>query len=315
MVTTNFSAAPATRQGGSRLRKNFRAVTGMARRAMRLCLPVLALLLGSSVSGIRAQTATDKPIIEVLSLREVSFAQNVVSFTVDISGDNFGSVASDLTGVQFVDQKGASVGTIREKSLFSNNKIVVKAEAPLGTTINTIRITTRGFTVEDTSFKLSLKEPAPPPKVAPFEIKHETLSSPDSPIKTLSISSEEGKFDSNPHRMSVELIPAGASNVLVRPGSNPHNLIVDFMAPEKYEVKDVVVTVYNSSDLDARAPTASSRPFKEKKPQADPNQPTISKVEVLYLQRNRGAGRLKIEGSGFGNYRRPKITAEEFISS
>lgn len=168
--------------------------------------------------------------------------------------------------------------------------------------------------MDSSSFKLSLKAPTPAPKITAFQVKHSTLKSPGSPIQTLSVTNEDGLFASNSHRMAVEILPAGASNVQVRQGSNPYNLMVDFVAPEKFEVKDVVVTVYDSSDLDSRRPIAISQPFKEKKPPSDPNQPVIARVDVLYLQRNNGIARLKIEGSGFGNYRRPTMTAEEFLA-
>ncbi|HYY58592.1 MAG TPA: hypothetical protein VE842_14760, partial [Pyrinomonadaceae bacterium] len=275
---------------------------------------LLAIFLCSMVNVNRAQTSTN-PIIEGVSVREVSVKNKVVSLTIEITGNNFGSNAADLTAVQLIDAKGGAVGTVTKKSLVSNNKIVVEAEAPLGTTIEVFRITTRGITVDSSGFKLSLKEPSPPPKISIFDIKHSTVSSPNSPIQTLFVTNDKGLFDSNPHRMSIEILPAGASNVLIRPGSNPNNLIVDFVAPDEFEVKDVVVTVYDSADLDNRQVVAISKPFEPKKPQADPNEPKISKVEVLFLQRNLGIGRVKIEGSGFGNYRRPTLTPEEFISS
>jgi hypothetical protein len=291
------------------------AIVGKICRAMCLCLPLFAILLGVLVNVGRAQTAANNPVIEGVSFREVSFANNVVTFTVEITGNNFGGNPSDLTAVEFMDAKGTAVGTIKSKLLASNNKIVVQAEVPLGTTINVIRITTRGIPVETSSFKLSLKEPTPAPKIIPFEIKHSTISSTGSPLQTLFITNDKGLFSSNANRMNVEIIPAGASNAFIRPGSNPFNLIVDFIAPDKFEVKDVVVTVYDSSDLDSRQTIAISQPFTEKKPPTDPNQPTITKIDVLYLQRNKGIGRLKIEGSGFGNYRRPPIVADEFLAA
>lgn len=278
------------------------------------CLCLLLLLLpGFSVGLGRAQSAAN-PVIEGVLVREVSLDNKLAKVTFEITGNNFGSNATDLTAVQLIDAKGEAVGTIKEKTLVSNNRILAKAEAPLGTTIEVFRITTRGITVDSSGFKLSLKAPAPPPKITPFEIKHSTISTPNSPLQTLFITSEKGGFDSNPHRMNVEILPAGASNVLIRPGSNPFNLIVDFIAPDKFEVKDVVVTVYDSADLDNRQVTATSKPVEAKKPQADPNEPKISKVDVLFIQRNKGIGRVKIEGSGFGNYRRPTLTPEEFIS-
>lgn len=274
-----------------------------------------ALLIGAlTVENIRAQAADNNPVIQCVSVREVSVAKSVVSFTLEISGNNFGAAPADLKAVTFLDAKGAAVGTIHSIALASNNQIVVQAEAPLGTTINLIRITTKGITTDSGDFKLTLKEPAPAPAVKHFEIKFSTVSSASSPIQTLSITNDQGLFSPHPHQMSVEILPAGASNVLIRAGSNQYNLIVDFIAPQNFTVKDVIVTVYDSSDLDTRQPIAASQPPQEKKPQADPNQPTITNVEVLYLQRNDGIGRLKIEGSGFGNYPPPPISADDFLA-
>lgn len=276
-----------------------------------LTLSLLCLIVGVS----QAQVVDSKPVIQSVALREVSVDKKIVSFTAEITGSNFGNSAGDLTAVEFVDAKGLVVGTIKSKSLLSDSKIVVQAEAPLGTTIVVTRITVRGVTIENGNFKLSLKEPAPPPAITPFEIKHSTISSASSPIKTLFVTNEKGLFSSNPHRMNVEILPAGAANVLIRQGSNPYNLIVDFVAHEKFEIKEVVVTVYDSSDLDSRQPVAISQPFKDKKPQADPNQPVITSAKVLFLQRRAGTGRLLIEGSGFGNYLRPPLMAEELLAN
>jgi hypothetical protein len=287
-----------------------RAATASIRK-----LAIVAIILCALAGVTKSQSPTRTPTIQGVSLREIAFTNKVVAFTIEISGADFGANPTDLTVVQLEDPKGSNVGTLKSKTLSSNNRIVAQFEAPLGSTISRIKVTIKGVSIETSDFKLSLKEPAPPPTITPFEIKHSTLSSPNSPFQTLSITNEKGLFASNPHRMNVEILPAGASNIFIRPGSNPYNLIVDFMAPEKFEVKDVVVTVYDSSDLDARRPNAISQPFKEKKPPSDPNQPVITKTEVVFLQRNRGIGRVKIEGSGFGNYRRPTMSAEDFLAT
>jgi hypothetical protein len=253
------------------------------------------------------------PQVTGVSLREVTVAGDKVTFTADISGAGFGSDPNALSSVELLNPAGAVVGTVTAKKITSDNKIEVTAQAPLGTVISSIRLTIGPTTIETSSFKLSLKAPAPPPAIKPFEIKHVTRTSPGSPIQSLLVTNENGSFASNPNRMGVEILPAGASNVMIRPASNPYQMVVDFVAPEKFEVQDVIVTVYDSSDLDKRQPIAIAQPFKEKKPQVDPNQPSISKIEVLYLQRNLGIGRVKIEGSGFGSYRRPPVTAEEFL--
>src|ERR1044071_707803 len=113
--------------------------------------------------------------------------------------------------------------------------------------------------------------------------------------------------------MRVEILPPGVSDVRIRPGSNQEQLVVDFLAPEKFEVKNIIVTVYTTGDLDTRKVKAIAKPYKEKPPAADPNQPTISDAELIYIQRNKGFGRLKLEGSGFGDYERLPMTTEEIL--
>ncbi|HYG78795.1 MAG TPA: hypothetical protein VD861_00325 [Pyrinomonadaceae bacterium] len=280
-------------------------------RALAYALAALLCALAPGVA--RAAQQADSPVIDGVVFREVSVTGNTVNFTLEINGNNFGNNAADLTAVQFTDATGAQVGTVVSQQLTSNNKIVVRAQAPVNITISGVRVTTRGQTIESSSFRLSLKPPAPPPAVRPFEIKHATRSSPGSPIKSLLVTNEEGRFASSPHRMSVEILPAGASNILVRPASNPYQMVVDFVAPERFEVQDVIITVYDSGDLETRQPVAVAQPFREKKPPADPNQPSITRVDILYIQRDKGIGRFKIEGSGFGNYRLPPMTAEEYL--
>lgn len=295
-----------------RTRSLFKSITAglsLGHRAYVL-LAAFCLLL-APVEGRAAQAAA--PVIDNVMLREVSIAGSTVKFTLEINGNNFGNNAADLSSVQFSDATGAQVGTVISQQLTSNNKIVVTAQVPVNTTVSGVRVTTGGQTVESSSFRFSFKPPAPPPAIKSFEIKHVTRSSPRSPIKSLLVTNEAGEFKGGHHRLNVEILPAGASNIQIRPGSNPYQMVVDFIAPEKFEVQDVIVTVYDSGDLEKRQPVAVAQPFKEKKPPADPNQPSITKIETLYLQRHLGVGRFKIEGSGFGNYRVPPMTAEEYL--
>ncbi len=277
---------------------------------------VVGLLCFAFTGWQDALAQSPKPKITGVQYRKVSVAGDKVTFSVEIAGEGFGTSTAGVS-VDFTDATGASVAKAQGSNLevSSDNKIVATVVVPLGTVITGIKLTLQATTVETSDFKLTLKAPAKQ-KVTPFEIKHVTRKSSQFPnLYSLLVTNDDGMFASNPNRLSVEIIPAGASNVTIRPGINPFQMVVEFMAPSDFEVKDVIVTVYDSSDLDARNPTAIAIPFKEKQSPANPNQPTISNVDVLYLQRNRGAGRLKIEGSGFGNYGRPDCSSEEFIST
>ncbi|HKO42393.1 MAG TPA: hypothetical protein VJU84_03835 [Pyrinomonadaceae bacterium] len=278
--------------------------------------PLLFLVFSFLLASLNVQAQPSTPVIDSVWLREVSISGSTVTFTLEINGKNYPNNAGDLTSIRFSNAAGAQIGRVSNQQLVSTNKIVVTAEVPVNTEVTAIRLTTANGTVESSNFRFSFKPPAPPPTIKSFEIKHVTRSSAGSPIKSLLVTNEEGRFASSPHRMSAEILPAGASNILIRSGSNPYQMVVDFIAPEKFEIQDVVVTVYDSADLDKRQPIAIALPFKEKKPPSDPNQPSITKIETLYLQRDRGIGRFKIEGSGFGNFhRRAPLTAEQFLST
>jgi hypothetical protein len=279
-------------------------------------LIVISLFCLAFAGGLErhAFAQTQKPKITGVQYRKVSVAGDRATFIVEIAGEGFGTSSTGVT-VDFLDATGTSVAQGSNLEVSSDNKIVTTAVVPLGTVITGIKLILQTATIETSDFKLTLKAPAKQ-KVTPFEIKHVTRKSSQFPnLYSLLVTNDDGMFASNPNRLSVEIIPAGASNITIRPGVNPFQMVVDFMAPNDFEVKDVIVTVYDSSDLDARSPSAIAIPFKEKQAPTNPNQPTISNIEVLYLQRDKGVGRVKIEGSGFGSYRRPDCTSEEFISS
>ena len=152
---------------------------------------------------------------------------------------------------------------------------------------------------------------------SPFEITYETFKSEEYPnlhsiLITNKNQNNQPGFSSNPSLMKVDILPPGATNVTVQPGSSPYQMLVTFLAAEKFEVKGVVVTVFDPDSLLAdRQPRAFSTPFKEKEPKATPNQPKINDIQVLSMQRHSGYGLVRISGDGFGDYERPPITGEK----
>jgi hypothetical protein len=88
-------------------------------------------------------------------------------------------------------------------------------------------------------------------------------------------------------------------------------MLVTFQAPEDFQVKGLMVTVFDPASMMANnQPKFYSTPFKEKEKKPDLNQPTIDEIAVTSLQRHSGYGTLRITGSGFGDYERPPITGE-----
>jgi hypothetical protein len=174
------------------------------------------------------------------------------------------------------------------------------------------KIVVRGAETEDFRLTIAGKK-VEAPAIQNIETTFEAFKSPNFPNQyTVFVTKKagDGAFESDPNRMRVEMLPPGASDVRIRPGSNPDQLVVDFMAPEKFEVKNIIVTVYDSGNLDGRKVKAIAKPFKEK---TDPNQPVIGDAELIYIQRNKGFGRLKLEGSGFGDYERLPMTTEDIL--
>src|SRR5207253_7299088 len=222
----------------------------------RVALTAVSLLSIFLIGGqYKASAQSPKPKISGVQYREVLVDQNIVTVTLEITGEGFGAPGSSVT-VALLDASGVSVAQIENTEVSSDNKIIVKAKVPLGTVITSIKLNVQTNVVETSDFKLTFKSP-PQVKVTPFEIKYATRKSPQFPnLYSLLVTNDDGKFESNPNRMSVEIVPAGASNVTIRPGVNPFQMIVDFMAPNDFEVKDIIITVYNSADLDNRSPVA-----------------------------------------------------------
>ena len=160
---------------------------------------------------------------------------------------------------------------------------------------------------------------APPSGVSETEITVATQTSGSYPnVYSVVLTAQKALFEPNPNRMSVEIVPAGPANVRIRPGNTTKQLVIDFVAPEKFEVKDVIVSVYDNSDLDARQLKAIGRTVKAFSKKDDPNQPAITSARLVSLRRHAlpcdgqpwmegyqgpycGKGRVRIEGKGFGS--------------
>lgn len=268
-------------------------------------------------------TQTDKPRVREVSIKKITIAENsqgeaVVLF--EITGEKFGKTKPLVQ--LFNDETGASItATVISHS---DNKVAGSVQLPATTkgnkfifqlTINNANVIPpdhlADYTLEVKREEKKVKKPEP------LEISFETFRSEHYPnLYSLLITNKNKDnspgFSPNPAHMKIDIFPPGATNVSIQPGSSPHQMMVTFLAPEKFDVKAVALTVFDpNSRLGSTEPIAFSTPFKEKAPKADPNQPTISNIEILSLQRRSGFGRLKIEGSGFAEYERPPFTGEK----
>lgn len=265
-----------------------------------------------------------KPRVRAINVTKISLVENDSSkatVVFEITGEGFGKTKPE---VRLLNQDtGAAVdATVTDNDdskIIANSTVPVAKKASkyvfkvkVGAEENIIPLDHRSdFTLEFS--KDQLKEDNKP---KPIEITFETFKSEQYPnlysvLVTNKNQNIETGFSPNPSLMKVDIVPAGATNVTVQPGSSPYQMLVTFLAPEKFEVKGLVVTVFDpNSMMGSNRPVAYSTPFKEKPAKADPNQHAITNVEVLSLQRRSGFGRLKIEGSGFGDYERPPFPGE-----
>lgn len=280
------------------------------------------LCLGLPVHTLALQS--DQPRVRGISVQKLTIAENdptQASIVIEISGEKFGK-SPQPAAVKLINQ---DTGATVDATIVSHNdsKIVASAQVPVGAKASKyvfqVSIDNVPVIAPDhlSDYAIEFKREKKDDHAKPFEITFETFKSEQYPnlysllITNKTAGSDPG-FSSNPSLMKVDIVPAGATNVSIQPGGSPQKLLVTFLAPEKFEVKDVLVTVFDpNTTLGDNKPKSYSTQFKEKPPKGDPNQPTISNIEILSMQRRSGFGRLKIEGSGFGEYERPPITGEK----
>jgi hypothetical protein len=187
----------------------------------------------------------------------------------------------------------------------------------------------------------SASAPAKPEHIG---IEHEQFAyPPDGGLRkyALVVKHKEGNklFETDPRLISLSLTPAGAADITIR-RVTPTRIEADFWAPDKFEVNDVSVSIYDrdnpravvaSSDIekapeesdtaegadlkDGTVRTAAMKAKAKAKSDADADtvQPEISSTTIVFLQRAYGIGRLKIEGKNFGNYEAPPVSAEDYL--
>jgi hypothetical protein len=280
---------------------------------------IIAVMLAFCPRGAQAREG-DTPELKINGARFVNMPdpKNPSVFFIEILGEGFGDKAEGVS-IRLLDSGGAEAAKVSKIEGVTKDRIVAKVEAKLPVEIARIEIDINGKKVVTDEFEIALKPVSKQKPKGPqiIEIKFETFKSLRSAEEySLFVTKVEGEggseFSDNPNHMRVEILPPGATDVRIRPGSNNEQLVIDFRAQENYQVRNVVITVYENGNLDERGILAIARPFKEKTPVADPNQPVISDAEILFLQRNKGFGRLKIEGRGFGQYDRPPLLSEDY---
>ena len=291
---------------------------------MRHTVLVALCLLWTFAVGSVARAQEQNPRVRGVSVQKITLSESDPSkatLVLVISGEKFGGPARPAT-VRLINQLTGAIVAARIIS-HTDIKIVATAEVDVNAQAITYvpQLALAGIDVirpehlSDYTIEIKREEKADQePK--PFEITYEAFKSAQYPnlfslVITNKNENNKPGFSPNPSLMKVDVIPAGVTNLTIQPGSSPHQMVVTFLAPEDFETKGVIVTVFDpASTLGAGEPVAFSTPFQQKQPKTDPNQHKIADVKILALQRRLGIGRVLIQGTGFGDYERPPISGE-----
>jgi hypothetical protein len=121
-------------------------------------------------------------------------------------------------------------------------------------------------------------------------------------------------FDANPNHMSIDLEPTGTTDLRVMQ-SNEQQMELHFVAAPDYVPTNVVITVYDKSDLDTRMPRFVGKVMAtSRSPTTDANEPAITSVEIVFLDRHEGNGRIRIYGKGFAKkVEAPPYPVDDFL--
>jgi hypothetical protein len=157
-------------------------------------------------------------------------------------------------------------------------------------------------TAISTGLTISIKPSAPESILRQFGIKFEHQQSKEFPnLHSLLVTKQSGDvgvgFAANPHHMSIDLEPTGATDLRVVQ-SNEEEMELHFVAAADYVPTNVVITVFDGSDLDCRTPKFVGKAASAPGPPATDPAPVITSVETVFLDRHEGNGRIRIYGKG-----------------
>ncbi|MGB7926252.1 MAG: hypothetical protein WCF57_23630 [Pyrinomonadaceae bacterium] len=309
---------------------------------LSLCLSPLA-----GLNSAYASASAKAPRVTGMRLQQLTSPEGTppqIPIVLEITGEGFGNPPKILS-VNLINETG--VETVTTVTTANDRRIVAISRMPLGK--YTIRLSINGLDVDTSSYSIDLKMDDRTPTaddaaaqdaqnpLAPIKLTYQTFKSQQYPnlysllITNQNATSNKAGFSTNPNYMKVDIIPAGATNITVQPGSSPRQMMVTFVAPDAFEVKGVLVTVYDpSSTLSSGEPIAFATSFEEEieddvvvapslgvegpatksSAKKAAEQLKITNVDILSLQRRTGIGRLKIEGQGFGHHADMPITGE-----
>lgn len=286
-----------------------------ARKSPMILIYLLLTCVTSCATLSLAQAATDKPAPPCIMGVQVQSVQTVekmesgkkvqnAKFQLIILGTNLGDTPGDVSVTLKAKAPAASI--LPKVDAAKGGELDVSGEAALNTQITAIEVKVKDATVSSDGFQINIIPTPPAPKVSTFQIKFDhSVDKTFTNLHTMVVTKTggDGSFDSHRNHMHVELAPPGATDLQIV-DVNEQQMELHFIALPDYQPSQVLVTVYNGSDLDTRQAVAVAQPAPST-PAADPNQPKISRVDVVFLNRSQGNGRVRIYGSGFGKGYKP----------
>lgn len=212
----------------------------------------------------------------------------------------------------------------------AGDAIEVSTEAAIPSTITRVRVRIGGPTCvasgdDAPATCKTISSPAgltlaikanPAPVLKQFQFKMDPQTNQQFPnLHSLLLTRQGGDsgagFDGNATHMQIDLVPTGATDVtMIEP--NYQQVQLHFVAAADFVPTNAVVTVYDGSDLEKRIAKAVGT-LAVDKPAVDPNAPKIGNVEIAFIDRARGNGRLRIYGKGFGEVKRPGYPVDDYL--
>jgi hypothetical protein len=285
--------------------------------------PLLAFLICTSLySGLISPTvlATGKKpakpkvvkrtvtsILVTKRATSAATAKNTMPVSIDINGTGFGKTVNPaavkvilLTNIESGEPSTATV------TFVSDTKIFARAELPTGeasSITGSVVLEIGGGSVNTNDYKFDLpvdKLAQPKPRTVEVDIKE--IRNPQNPTVHQVLITPKDDSDTfaadptDPKAMKVQILPSGATNVVIDPVSTSERTLITYTAADGFKAQDVLVTVFDSS-----ASEATQARVRKAAPKQAEKEMKITRVDVLSLQRRDGFGRLKIEGEGFGD--------------
>lgn len=283
-----------------------------------ILIPLHAAAQGSvSAAGATLPAATaPSPEITQVEVRGLDGNSKKATFTLAVIGEHL-CKSGDTLRVEFAIQ-GTKIPAVGENpECIDGKEVTINGNSTAPTEITAISLIINGHKISSKGYNVSIRPNPPAPKLDVFQIKFDHQKNTEFPnLHTLLVTKESGApgvgFSSDANRMRVEFLPAGATDINILP-SNEQQMDIHFIAAADYEPKNVLVTVYDGTDLATRKPTAIAEPAQDKKPAEDPNAPKISSVETAFLERSQGRGQLRIYGQKFGDYPPPPYPADQYL--